>query len=139
MKDKITVETTVNAPIEKVWECWNNPEDIKNWAFASDDWEVLFAENDLKVGGSFKIAMSAKDKSAGFDFVGKYNDIKELSLIEYNMDDGRNVKIIFEKLPEGVRVIESFDPEDENSLEIQKSGWQAILDNFKRYVEIKIN
>jgi uncharacterized protein YndB with AHSA1/START domain len=131
----ITVQTIVNAPIEKVWECWNRPEHITGWAFASDDWEAPAAENDLRVGGKFKTRMAAKDGSSGFDFEGVYSQVKEHELIEYDMSDGRHVKVVFEETPEGVRVTETFDPEQENTEELQRSGWQAILDNFKKYVE----
>jgi uncharacterized protein YndB with AHSA1/START domain len=134
-QNAITVRTSVNAPIEKVWECWNKPEHIKRWAFASDDWEAPAAENDVQVGGKFKTVMAAKDKSASFDFAGTYTAVKEHELIEYDMDDGRHVKVVFEETPEGVRVTETFDPENENPEEVQRNGWQAILENFKKYVE----
>jgi uncharacterized protein YndB with AHSA1/START domain len=130
----ITVKTTVKAPIEKIWEYWTKPEHIVNWAFASDDWEALAAENDLRVGGKFKTIMAAKDKSESFDFTGAYTNVKENGLIEYNMDDGRHVKIEFTETPEGVRITQTFGPENENPEEAQRSGWQAILDNFKKYV-----
>lgn len=131
----ITIETIVDAPIEKVWELWNGPEHIVNWAFASDDWEAPSAENDIRTGGKFKTVMAAKDKSASFDFEGVYSDVREHALIEYDMSDGRHVKIEFAGLPDGVKVTETFDPENENSVELQRTGWQAILDNFKKYVE----
>lgn len=135
MQNAITVYTTVNAPLEKVWDYWNNPKHIPGWAFASDDWEASGVENDLRVDGKFKTTMSAKDKSASFDFTGTYTTVKEHGLIEYTMDDGRQVKVTFEKLPEGVKVTETFDPENENPQEMQRSGWQAILENFKKYTE----
>lgn len=131
----ITVQTTVNAPIEKVWEYWNKPEHTLGWAFASDDWETPAAQNDLKVGGELKITMAAKDKSASFDMIGHYDTVEENKLIEFTMSDGRHVKVGFEETPEGVKVTETFDPEDENTEEVQRDGWQAILDNFKKYVE----
>lgn len=131
----ITVETTVNAPIEKVWECLNNPEHVKGWAFAQDDWEAPFASNDLQVGGKLTITMSAKDKSASFDMVGVYTAVETNKLIKYTMDDGRKVKVEFIETPEGVKVTETFDPENENPEELQRSGWQAILNNFKKYTE----
>lgn len=150
MKNTITVQTIVNAPIEKVWEYWNKPEHITGWAFASDDWEAPHAENDVRVGGKFKTVMAAKDKSTSFDFTGVYTSVKEQELIEYdiglfeehdmikyNIDDGRHVKVEFAKLPDGVRITETFEPEKINSEEVQRSGWQAILDNFKKYVEGK--
>jgi uncharacterized protein YndB with AHSA1/START domain len=131
----ITIETTVDAPIEKVWEYWNKPEHIMNWAFASDDWEAPNAENDLRVGGTLKVTMAAKDKSSSFDLIGVYTDVRENELIEFDMEDGRHVKVEFTVTPEGIKIIEAFDPESENSEELQRNGWQAILDNFKKYVE----
>ena len=130
-----TIQTTVSAPMSKVWESWNNPKHIMHWAFASDDWEAFAAENYLRVGGKFKTTMAAKDKSESFDFTGTYSVVKEHQLIEYDMGDGRQVKIEFTELPEGVKITETFDPENENPEEMQRSGWQAILDNFKKYVE----
>ncbi len=131
----ITIETIVSAPLSKVWECWNEPQHITKWAFASDDWEAPHAENDLQVGGKFVTTMAAKDKSASFDFGGVYTVVKDNESIEYDMDDGRHVKIEFTQVPEGVKVIETFDPEEENPREMQKNGWQAILNNFKKYTE----
>ncbi len=136
----ITVQTTINAPLQTVWDLWTKPEHIVNWAFASDEWEAPRAENDVRVGGKFVTVMSAKDKSASFDFNGVYTDVKNLELIEYDMEpenDGtvRHVKVQFLQIPEGVQVIETFDAEQVNSEELQKSGWQAILENFKKYVE----
>lgn len=133
----ITVQTIVNASMEKVWEFWNEPEHIMNWAFASDDWEVPAAQNDLQVGGKFVTTMAAKDKSASFDFSGTYTVVKEHESIEYTMDDGRKVSVKFETVPKGVQVTETFDPENENSEEMQRAGWQSILDNFKKYAENK--
>ncbi len=134
-KKTITVETIVKAPMSKVWEFWNKPEHIVHWAFASDDWEAPSAENDLRVGGKFKTTMAAKDKSEGFDFTGLYTGLKEHELIEYDFDDDRHVKVEFKELPEGVKVAVTFDPENENPEEMQRSGWQGISDNFKKYVE----
>jgi uncharacterized protein YndB with AHSA1/START domain len=131
----ITVQTTVNAPIEKVWEYWSAPEHIVGWAFASDDWEARDPENDLRAGGKFKTHMAAKDGSAGFDFAGVYTAVREHELIAYDLDDGRHVDTEFTQLPEGVEVKQTFDPEDENPPDFQRSGWQAFLDNFKKYAE----
>jgi uncharacterized protein YndB with AHSA1/START domain len=131
----ITVETTVNAPIEKVWQCWNEPSHITQWAFASDDWEAPHAENDLREGGKSKIVMAAKDGSAKFDLIGTYTTVKEHELIEYYMEDGRTVNIRFESTPEGVKVTETFEMEGENSEELQRAGWSAILENFRKHVE----
>lgn len=135
IKNPIVVQTIVNVPLTKIWEFWNKPEHIKEWAFASDDWEVPAAENDLKVGGVIRITMAAKDNSASFDLIGKYTALKDMELIEYYLDDGRHVKVEFEEIPDGVKIIETFDPEDENPEEMQRDGWQAILDNFKKYSE----
>lgn len=131
----VTVQTTVHAPLEKVWECWTEPEHITGWAFASDDWEAPTAENDLRVGGTFKTVMAAKDNSTQFDFTGTYDAVEECARLEYTMSDGRRVQVVFETTSDGVRVTETFDPESENSEEMQHAGWQAILDNFKKYVE----
>lgn len=133
----ITVQIIVKAPISKVWEFWNKPEHITKWAFASNDWEAPKAENDLRMGGKFKTVMAAKDKSASFDFTGTYAVVEEPKLIEYVMDghDSRHVKVEFSEVPEGVKIEETFDPEQENPEDMQRNGWQAILENFKKYVE----
>lgn len=133
----ITVSTVVNAPVEKVWEAWNKPEHITKWAFASDDWEAPAAENDLKTGGRFNTVMAAKDKSATFDFTGTYTAIKEHELIEYTMDgeDARKVSITFSPKGDATEVTETFEMENENPEEMQRGGWQAILDSFKKHAE----
>ena len=135
MQNPITVETTINAPITIVWECWTDPEHIMHWAFASDDWEAPHAENDVRTGGKFLTTMGAKDKSESFDIRGVYTAVIPNELIEYDMNDNRHVKIIFSETPEGVKIIQTFDPEAENPEEVQRGGWQAILDNFKKHVE----
>ena len=135
----IKVETLVNTTIENAWECWINPEHIKNWYHASVDWYVPFAENDLKVGGKFKFTMSAIDASISFDFEGEYSKIIEYKHIEYQLADGRKVIITFEKQDNSILVSEVFDPEEINPHEYQKQGWQAILNNFKEYVEMHNN
>ena len=135
MKDEITVQTIVKASIAEVWECWNKPEHITGWAFASEDWEAPAAENDLRVGGKFKTTMAARDRSESFDFTGTYTALREYELIAYDLDDGRQVRTEFTELPEGVRITESFEPENQYPQDVQRSGWQAILDNFKKYVE----
>ncbi len=109
-KNTITVEATVNAPIEKVWECWTNPEHITQWAFESDDWHAPYADNDPQTGGKFKTTMAAKDGSFSFDFEGVYSKVIENSYIEYGLGDGREVKITFESLGDTTKVTESFDP-----------------------------
>jgi uncharacterized protein YndB with AHSA1/START domain len=135
MKEAITVQTVVNAPAAKVWESWNKPEYIIGWAFASPEWEAPAAENDLRVGGKFRTLMAAKDRSTSFDFTGTYTAVKENELIKYDMDDGRHVKVEFEDTPNGVKITETFEPENKNPLEMQRSGWAAFLDNFKKFVE----
>jgi uncharacterized protein YndB with AHSA1/START domain len=137
----IKVETTVPADVKKVWKHWNDPESIQGWAFASEDWECPYAENDLKVGGRFLTRMSAKDKSAGFDFTGTYTEFVEFSKIKYIMDKAdaenkhRECEIIFTDLGNGTtKIEEEFYPEEINSEETQKAGWAAILENFKKFV-----
>lgn len=131
----LTVETLIKAPIAQVWEFWTKPEHIVKWAFASDTWEAPHAENDVVLGGKFKTVMSAKDKSTSFDFTGVYTDVKTNELIEYDTDDGRHVKVRFDELLGGTRIVETFEPEKINPEDMQTSGWQAILDNFKKYAE----
>ncbi|RED21963.1 uncharacterized protein YndB with AHSA1/START domain [Flavobacterium cutihirudinis] len=131
----ITVQTTVKNTIDKVWEFWNKPEHITKWAFASPEWHAPRAENDLKEGGKFSTTMAAKDGSMSFDFGGEYTLVKQNEAINYTMGDGRKTEIIFKESPEGVEIIESFDPESQNPVEMQQAGWQAILDNFKNYAE----
>ena len=131
----ITVQTTINASIEKVWEFWTLPDHITKWAFASPDWHSPYAENDLTEGGKFTTTMAAKDGSVSFDFWGEYTLIKQNEAIQYTMGDGRKAEITFKQTSNGVEIIESFDPESENPEEMQRGGWQAILDNFKSYVE----
>lgn len=135
MKPQITVEVLINVPIEKIWKYWTEPEHIRNWYFASDDWCAPSAENNLRVGGLFKTRMEAKDGSAGFDFEGTYTVVEENKKIEYVIIGGRRVGIEFVKQDGGYKVVETFEAEDENPLEMQKNGWQAILNSFKSYVE----
>lgn len=137
MTTPIIIETVVKAPLEKVWHYWNEPEHIINWCFASDDWCVPNAVNTVAVGEKFNTRMEAKDGSAGFDFGGVYTEVEENRILAYVMDDGRKVRISFEEGEEGIKITETFDPESENSLELQQQGWQAILDNFKKYAESK--
>lgn len=136
MVDKITVETEVSAPVEAVWRAWNTPEDIKRWNAASDDWHTTKAAVDLRAGGSFSSRMEAKDGSMGFDFAGTYTKIVEHRLIESEFG-GRTLLVEFLPTRNGVRVRETFDPEPTHSLEQQRTGWQAILDNFKKHVEAR--
>jgi uncharacterized protein YndB with AHSA1/START domain len=134
---KITIETTVNAPIEEVWRAWNSPEDIKQWNAASDDWHTTQSTVDLRQNGTFSARMEAKDGSMGFDFAGTYTKVDEHKSIEYSMADGRTVQIEFIPAGDGVTIRETFDAETENPAEMQRAGWQSILDNFARYVEAK--
>ena len=131
----ITVQNTINASIDKVWEFWTQPEHIKNWSFASAEWHTPYAENDLREGGKFSSTMAAKDGSMSFDFGGEYTLVEKNKAIQYVLGDGRKVEISFTETPNGVEIIESFDPETQNPEEMQRGGWQAILDNFKSYVE----
>jgi uncharacterized protein YndB with AHSA1/START domain len=131
----VTVETNVQSGVEKVWQYWNEPEHIKNWYFASDDWHAPEAANDLRVGGSFTIKMAAKDGSFGFDFEGKYLAVELNKYICYTLADERKVEIQFIATANATQIIETFDVENENPIEMQKDGWQMILNNFKRYVE----
>jgi uncharacterized protein YndB with AHSA1/START domain len=131
----ITVEATINAPIETVWQCWTEPKHIVNWNNASDDWHTTEATNDLKIGGKFSSIMAAKDGSFSFDFWGIYDAVETHKLLAYTLGDGRDVTISFSKKGNQTTVTEIFEPEDENTIELQKGGWQAILDNFKKYVE----
>ena len=134
---KITVETVVNAGQKKVWDAWNNPADIKQWNSAQDDWHTTRSTVDLREGGKFTARMEAKDGSAGFDFEGTYTRVVPHKTIEYRMSDGREVTVEFVERGGSVVVKETFDTETENPPELQRQGWQAILDNFGRYVEAK--
>lgn len=134
---KITVETVVKAEPGRVWEAWNNPADIKQWNNASDDWHTTSSSVDLREGGKFTSRMEARDGSQGFDFEGTYTRVEPDKTIEYRMSDGREVKVEFVPRADGVLVKETFDTEDENAPEIQRQGWQAILDNFGKHVEAK--
>jgi uncharacterized protein YndB with AHSA1/START domain len=131
----IVVQTEITAPLEKVWECWTDPKHIVNWNNASDDWHTPRAENDLSVGGKFLSRMEAKDGSFGFDFEGVYTDVSVHQHIAYVLEDERTVRIEFDSDGQNTTVTETFVAEMENSVELQQAGWQAILDNFKRYVE----
>lgn len=135
MSQKITVETIVNAPIEKIWKYWTEPEHITKWNNASGDWFTPRAENDLRVGGKFTSRMEARDGSSRFDFEGIYTVVEEHKKIEYKMLDGRVVEVRFENEGDRNKVTEIFDSENENPREMQKNGWQAILENFKKYIE----
>jgi uncharacterized protein YndB with AHSA1/START domain len=134
-KNLITVETVVNAPVEKVWKHWTDPVSITKWCQASDDWHAPYADNDVRANGKFKTTMAAKDGSVSFDFEGVYTKVEHLKQIEYAMADGRTVAITFEKDGNKTKVVETFEAEGTHSLEMQRSGWQAILENFRKYTE----
>lgn len=134
-RTSVTVQTIINADIDKVWNYWSEPVHITKWCQASDDWHAPFAENDLKKGGSFKTTMAAKDGSMQFDFGGVYDEVIPNSRIAYTMSDGRRVDISFTPKGESVEVVETFDAENTHPVEMQRAGWQAILDNFKKYTE----
>jgi uncharacterized protein YndB with AHSA1/START domain len=134
-KTTITVQTTINAPVEKVWATWSEPQHITKWCQASDDWHAPYADNDLKEGGTFKTTMAAKDGSFSFDFGGVYTTVEKNKTIAYEMSDGRKVHVTFSAEGNQTKVVETFDPENQNPLDMQRSGWQAILDNFKKYTE----
>lgn len=122
--------------MKKVWKLWTTPEDIVNWNYASDDWHSPRAENDLRAGGLFKYRMEAKDGSTGFDFGGVYNKVKTNELIEYTIGDGRKVRIVFSGRGSKTNIVETFEAEKTHTIDQQREGWQAILDNFKKYAEI---
>jgi uncharacterized protein YndB with AHSA1/START domain len=134
-KADITIKATVNAPVETVWRYWTEPEHIKKWNNASEDWHTTAAENDLRVGGAFLSRMEAKDGSFGFDFSGVYDEVKLYQSIVYTLGDERKVKITFTSEDQKTEVAEIFEAESTHSIEMQEAGWQAILDNFKRYTE----
>ena len=132
---KITIESIISASTKKVWDCYTLPEHITKWNFASDDWHCPKAENDLRVGGKLKSRMEAKDGSFGFDFEAIYDEVINHKKISYNLTDGRQVITVFENQNGKTTVTTTFDAETQNSVELQRNGWQAILDNFKKYVE----
>ena len=132
---RITVQNSIKAPVQKVWEYWSKPEHIAKWSNASDDWHTPRAENDLREGGKFLSRMEARDGSMGFDFGGVYDEVKEHNRIAYTMGDGRKVEVDFETRGDETKVVETFDAENTHPVEMQRGGWQAILDNFKKYVE----
>jgi uncharacterized protein YndB with AHSA1/START domain len=137
-KQLLTVETLVHAPIEVVWKRWTSHEDIVHWNHASDDWHTPRAINNLRVGGEFLYRMEAKDGSFGFDFGGVYNTIDVHKSIAYTLGDGRRVGIEFTGSGLKTKVVETFEAENQNSIEQQRTGWQAILNNFKNYTESKL-
>ena len=134
--DPIQVTTTINAPLQRVWDTFNTPEDIMAWNHASDDWHCPASRNDLRVGGTFASTMAAKDGSMEFEFGGEYTQVRPQEFIEYRIGDGRMVSVTFERLSDHeTRVTEHFDAEGTHPREMQQAGWQAILENFKRHAE----
>ena len=131
----ITVETIVHAPVENVWSYWSEPEHIKQWNNASDDWHTPRAENDLRPGGKFVTRMEAKDGSFGFDFGGVYDEVRIHEYISYTLGDDRKVSVSFIRQDNGTKIVETFEAEQTNAVDMQQAGWQAILNNFKRYAE----
>lgn len=135
---RIKVETLVPVPIEKVWYFWTSPEHIKKWNSASPDWHTLSVENDLRKNGRFNYRMEAKDGSSGFDFEGEYTEVQQHKVIKYRLGDGREVEVEFKPVDNATFIEETFDAEAENPVEMQRNGWQSILENFREYVERKI-
>ncbi|MDP4213002.1 MAG: SRPBCC family protein [Bacteroidota bacterium] len=136
-KTKITIQASIQAPVEKVWELWTKPEHIIKWSNASDDWHTPRAENDLRKGGEFLSRMEAKDGSMGFDFGGVYDEVRINKQIAYSIGDGRKVDISFNGNGNKTDVVETFEAESTNPVEMQRGGWQAILNSFKNYAEKK--
>jgi uncharacterized protein YndB with AHSA1/START domain len=134
---KITVETVVKADIDSTWAAWNSSDDINKWNAASDDWHTTKSSVDLRAGGKFCYRMEAKDGSMGFDFEGTYSNIIENKLIEYILGDDRHVSIEFKEVEDGIKVTETFEVEGEHDAELQRQGWQSILNNFAKHVESK--
>jgi len=136
-KKILTINATINAPVKKVWEMFNDPQHVIKWNNASPDWHTPRAENDLREGGNFNYRMEAKDGSFGFDFGGTYDVVKPYERIAYTMGDGRKVDASFKEDGGLTHITEDFEAETQNSHEMQQAGWQGILDNFKSYVESK--
>jgi len=134
-KKVISVQTRVNAPINKVWQYWISPEAILRWNMASDDWHTTYAKNDVRNGGKFNIRMEARDGSTGFDFYGVYENVIAQKQIIYKLGDGRKVQITFSPKKGKTEIVEVFEAEKTNPIQLQRDGWQAILDNFKKYTE----
>ena len=132
---RITVSALVNKPVADVWNTWTDPKHITQWCAASDDWHCPKATNDLKTGGKFSSTMAARDGSFSFDFEGVYDDVQPHQRIAYTMADGRTCEILFTAENGGTRVVEAFDAETQNPVEMQRTGWQALLDRFKAYAE----
>ena len=132
---KVQIGAKINQNVEKVWDYYTQPEHVVHWNHASEDWHCPSAENDLREGGRFSYTMASRDGKVSFDFEGKYDIIVPFSRISYSLEDGRTVDVLLETQSDGTSVNIEFDAEGENSIELQRQGWQAILDNFKKYVE----
>jgi uncharacterized protein YndB with AHSA1/START domain len=135
--ETVTIQITVQAPLNKVWDFWTGVEHIAGWAFASDDWGAEGITNHVEKDGTFSSRMFARDGSFEFIFSGTYDEVIEQTSLKYTLDDGRAVQVNFKDTPQGVSITQCFEPESENSVEVQRAGWQAYLDNFKKYVESK--
>lgn len=135
MVERIAVYTMINAPVHKVWNFYTEPKHITKWNNAAPDWHTPRAHNDLRTGGKFLFRMEARDGSQGFDFAGVYTEVKHNELISYEIGDGRKVKVVFSEQGDHTKITVNFEAEEINSIEMQRGGWQAILDNFKKYVE----
>lgn len=132
---KITIQAVVAADRQKVWDRYTQPEHITKWNFATDTWHCPAASNDMRVGGKYLARMEAKDGSFAFDFEAVYNEIVDGEKFTYTMPDNREIQVSFEQTDDKTRVTVTFDPENENPVDLQRSGWQSILDNFRRYAE----
>jgi uncharacterized protein YndB with AHSA1/START domain len=139
IRPTITVQTSVNVAATKAWELWTEPRHIMQWNYASEEWHSPAAVNDLQAGGTFSYRMEAKDGSFGFDFGGTYDEVKPGERITYTLGDGRKVEVMFDGAGEATTITEVFEAEDQNTLEMQRFGWQAILDNFKKYSEFALS
>ena len=135
MSEKVTVTAHVNVPVEKAWSIWTHPYHIINWNHASDDWHTTRASNDIRAGGKFSAYMAAKDGSFGFEFGGEYSIVEPHQKISYAMEDGRMVDVLFESRDDGTFITETFDAEGTNPVDLQRQGWQAILNNYAKYAE----
>lgn len=135
MKKQIEISTKVNSEINKVWDYWTQPQHITKWNSPSEEWHTPTAKNDLRKGGKFSFRMEAKDGSTGFDFGGTYDVVRDKEFISYSLDDNRKVNISFEQMNGETLIIEKFEPESQNSEDMQREGWQAILNKFKSYTE----
>jgi uncharacterized protein YndB with AHSA1/START domain len=133
----ITITTEIAAPIDTVWNCWNTPEHIMQWNAAHESWHCPASKIDLRPGGEYHTTMAARDGSMSFDFWGTYDEVQAPTFVSSTLGDGRKMSVRFDALEEGTRVTETFDPENQNPIDMQRAGWQSILDNFKRYVEAR--